>query len=307
MHTINANGVSISVSRGIVKFGYFYDEDWLEKKSLVDPEIIIQHLKDNKDKVDIFVFSQRLPDTVPKYPYYMEWDNVAVVPVIDYQEWWSKRLPQVTRKNVRRSKKRGVVVKVVDYDDEFVKGIVKIYNESPVRQGRAFWHYGKDFETVKRINSSYLKRSDFLGAYYKEELIGFLKLVYIENVARIMQIISMSKHNDKRTTNALIAKAVEVCDERDMDYLIYGKYIYGKNTRSSVIEFKRRNGFEMVEFPTYYVPLNVKGGVVLKLKLHHGIIGLMPDKTYWLMQQVRAKWYGKVLKSIYCDDTKVSD
>jgi len=25
-----------------------------------------------------------------------------------------------------------------------------IFNESPTRQGRKFWHYGKDFATVKK-------------------------------------------------------------------------------------------------------------------------------------------------------------
>lgn len=302
MSIINTNGILLSVSHGIIKIGEIHDEDWLGKKSIGDPERIVQFLKDDNKKIDIFVFSQKLPDTDLKYPYYMEWDNVAAIPITNYEDWWTKRLPQVTRKNVRRSKKRGVIVRGVDYDDEFVKGIVKIYNECPVRQGRAFWHYGKNFETVKKINASYLERCDFLGAYYKDELIGFLKLVYIEKEARIMQILAMAKHQDKRPTNALIAKAVELCHEKNMDYFIYGKYIYGKNSKSSVIEFKRRNGFELVEIPRYYIPLNIKGKLILKLRLHHGLVGLIPQKLYFLMQRLRSKWYDKTLKSLYCEN-----
>ena len=33
-----------------------------------------------------------------------------------------------------------------------------IFNEAAIRQGRPFWHYGKDFETVKRQFSRYLAR-----------------------------------------------------------------------------------------------------------------------------------------------------
>ena len=50
---------------------------------------------------------------------------------------------------MRRAAKRGVIVRVAPFDDEFARGIHKICNEAPGRQGRRFWHYGKDFETVK--------------------------------------------------------------------------------------------------------------------------------------------------------------
>ena len=33
-------------------------------------------------------------------------------------------------------------------------------------QGRKFWHYGKDLNTVKRENGTYLDRCEILGAYY---------------------------------------------------------------------------------------------------------------------------------------------
>ena len=36
---------------------------------------------------------------------------------------------------MRRAEKRGVVVREVPFDDDLVRGIVEIYDETPIRQG----------------------------------------------------------------------------------------------------------------------------------------------------------------------------
>jgi hypothetical protein len=306
MSLIQVGGTTLSVTGRLIKIGAVHDEEWLESDSLGDPEVLIRDIRKSKAPLDIFCFSQRLPEITPKYSYYMEWDNIAVVAITTFDEWWSG-LPQATRKNVRRSAKRGVEVRVAQFDDEFVRGIANIYNETPVRQGRRFWHYGKDFDTVKRENSTYLSNCDFIGAYLNEELIGFIKLVYVGAEARIMQIISMAKHQDKRPPNALIAKAMEICVKKQMKYFIYGKYIYGKRTNSPIIEFKNRNGFKMVEIPRYYVPLTVKGKTALQLRLHHGILALIPEKISSYLIDLRAKRYEKNLGQRDQDADKAVD
>ena len=58
----------------------------------------------------------------------------------------------------------------------FVRGMTSIFNETPIRQGRPFLHYGKDFETVKREFSRFLFREEIFGAYVGEELVGFIML-----------------------------------------------------------------------------------------------------------------------------------
>ena len=118
------------------------------------------------------------------------------------------------RRAVRKAAKAGVVVKVAEFDDAFVQGIVSINNETPIRQGRRFWHFQKSFDAVKRENSTYAERNAFLGAYYQDELIGFIRMTYADKVANIVQLLSMIKHYDKRPANALIAKAVEICEQK---------------------------------------------------------------------------------------------
>ena len=280
-HTIIATG-------GWLKIAEIFDEPW-QLQSVRDPAAAVSALKKDHLGADIFTFSQKLPETQPQFPYAMVWDNVAAVSITSYDEWWEK-LPQETRKNVRRAGKRGVEVRSTVLDDALVQGIKRIYDETPMRQGRRFWHYGKDLEAIKRENSSYLERCEFVGAFVEGELIGFLKMVYIGKTARIMQILSQNSHHDKRPMNALLAKAMEICAAKGMSHFVYGQYIYGNNNEASIIEFKRRNGFEQILLPKYYVPLTWKGAAAIKLGLHLGLRRLLPRKLENGLLALRARF-----------------
>jgi hypothetical protein len=272
------------------------DEELAEGDLLADTALLIERLRVDRSKPDIFSVGQMIPDTSPQLNYYYEWDNVAAIRVVSYDEWWEKRLPQEARKNVRRAAKRGVVVKVVQFGDELVRGIHGIYNETPVRQGKRFWHFGKDFETVKRELATYLDRSEFIGAYVNEELIGFIKFVYVDRVVTLLHILAKNKHHDKRPMNALLAKAVQLCDEKHFPFLVYGKYVYDGKHDSPLTEFKRRNGFEEIRFPRYYIPLSTKGQCALRLRLHLGLRSFIPGRVKSMLLNARWRWY-QVMRS----------
>ena len=276
-----------------LKTASIHDEVWTKGQLVNDPGDFIAQLKTHHIKADIFTFVQKLPETQPKYRYFFEWDNVAAVPLASFKDWWENRLTQVTRKNVRRSAKRGVVVRAVDLTDDLIQGITEIYNEIPFRQGKKFPHYGKDFLTIKKEVSTLMDRSEFIGAYYGDELIGFIKLVHMGPISSILHIVSKNAHYDKRPTNALIAKAVEASLQRGASYLVYGNYIYCNKTKSPLAEFKRRNGFIQMNFPRYYVPLTLKGKIVLGLRLHKGPLGLLPSFLITLLWKARAGIYQK--------------
>lgn len=294
MATVDLDGSLLAVTGRFLKSAEIFDEYWLEPDSVPDPDTTIAKLRE-RGGADLFSFSQHLPDLTPKFAYPMEWDNLAAVRITSFDDWWNG-LPQATRKNVRRSAKRGVEIRPATFDDALVQGIVKIYNESPIRQGRRFPHYGKNFEQTKAANSSYLDRCDFIGAYLKGELIGFMKVVYVGKQAKIMQIVAMAEHQDKRPMNAMIAKAMEMVVAKGMEYFIYGKYIYGKRTDTQIIEFKNRNGFEKLDLPKYYVPLTPKGALALKLGLHHGLTHLLPAPLIGKLSDLRSRWYELSMK-----------
>jgi len=215
-----------------------------------------------------------------------------VIRTDDYKAWW-EALPQETRKYTRQAAKKGIEIRSAVLDNDFAAGIKAIYDEAPVRQGRKFWHYGKDLDTVRRENSTYLDRCEILGAYYSGQLVGFMKFVYVGDAARIMQILCLNAHQDKRPMTALIAKAAEICHQKGLKYLIYGKFTYGRKTDSGIAEFKRRLGFRQKDFPRYYVPLSLRGRIALKLGAHRGWLALLPTKLINHLLNFRSWWLQK--------------
>jgi hypothetical protein len=238
-------------------------------------------------RADIFAFGQNPLDAEAHYDYPVYWDNAAIVSIESYDEWLTS-LGQVTRRNIRLAARRGVTVASVPFNDELVRGIRDIYNETPFRQGRRFWHHGKDLATVKRDNATYAERSEFIAAYAEGELIGFIKMVYVGGMASIMQILSKSCHHDKRPTNALLAKAVEICAAKGVRYLKYCKYTYHRDCDDPLTDFKRRHGFQEVVFPRYFVPLTFRGRMAITLRLQLGPSEWLPSAVVGTLLKARS-------------------
>lgn len=273
-----------------IRIAAVHDEEWLERE-IGDPDLCIRTLREmSRPCADIFTFAQMLPATEPKYGYPFEWVSTAVAHVQDFNDWW-KRLPQETRKNVRRSEKRGVSVRLQEFDDELVRGIAAVQNETPVRQGRRYPHYGKTFDQVKKDHSGFVDRSDFICAYSGDEFVGFLKLVYRGRIASVLQLNSKMSHYDKRPANALLAKAVELCSAKGVSYLTYGRFNYGNKGDSSLREFKLRNGFYEILVPRFYVPLTTWGEICVRAKLYRGLLSILPSFVITTLVRVRANWY----------------
>jgi hypothetical protein len=274
-----------------IKVARICDEELVEGNPVPDAKAFLRELRNTGLGADMFSFAQRLPQTSPAYDYHCEWDNLAVIPISTYRDWWAG-LSDPVQRAVKKAKKLGVTLKEVELDDELVRGIQEIYNENPVRQGRLFTHYDEDFDTVKQGNSTYSERSMFLGAYFEGELIGFIRLTTVGAVAEVIQILSKMKHQEKRPTNALIAKAVELCEQKGISYLKYCNYSYN-DIDSSLTEFKRRNGFQKMLVPRYYIPLTLKGRVALKLGLHHSLMERIPTPLLTQLRNLRKLWYAR--------------
>jgi hypothetical protein len=288
--SVTISGWPVVVTGRWLRLAQLKEEEVLEGDLDHAAATIITKLKASETAADLFAFAQKLPDGEPKHPYYFEWDNWAVVPITVFGAWWDK-LPQESRKNVRRASKRGVTVQLAPFDGELVRGIQEIYDETPVRQGRRFWHFGKDFATIHGEMVTYLDRSDFLGAYLNRQLIGFIKLTYVDRVGMITQILAKNAYRDARPINALIARAVELCESKRMSFFVYGKYVYGRHTTSPLTEFKRRNGFEEFRVPRYFVPLTARGHVALKLGLHSSLRDRLPGGVTRSLLGLRSSCY----------------
>ena len=260
---------------------------------LADPEAFIAALRERPDRPDLFHFVERVNVTERRYPFRMEWDNYAVIPVSTFEEYFTRQINKGTRNRARQLEKRGAELREVEFGDELVRGIWEIYNESPMRQGRPYPHYGKDLETVYREEATFLDCSAFAGAYFEGELIGFIKMVWDDQKVQgaFMNILSKLAHRDKSPTNALVCEAVKICERRGLRHLVYNHYAFGSRKRDNLTDFKDNTGFKRVEVPRYWVPLTAWGAMALRLGLHRRWVDRLPEGLGDKLRGLRADWY----------------
>jgi len=290
--SLEVSGKEIRIKGNLIRIAFVDGEGY---QFLENPEEALKIIRESRKRVDLFTFIQKLPETQPKFKYPMEWDNMAALPVSTFDNWMKNQIDFKVRNKARKAAKNGVVVREVPFDAALVQGISAVYNECPIRQGMRFWHYGKDLETVRKINGTFLDRSIFIGAFYESNLIGFIKLVADEdrNQAGLMQIVSMIRHRDKAPTNALIAQAVQSCADRKISYLWYASMSYGKKRLDSLAEFKLNNGFQKIDLPRYYIPLTPAGRIALRMGLHRDMLDWVPEPVIERYRQIRSRWYQK--------------
>jgi hypothetical protein len=289
---MKAAGRDIKITGGFIRTARIDGDKY---RFIEEPEAILEELRSVRARIDLFTFMQRLPQTTPTYRYPMEWDNFAAIEVNSFEYWWNKQIGFKARNKAKQAEKKGVAIREVPFDDGLARGIWEIYNETPVRQGRRFPHYGKDVEMVRREAATFLDVSVFIGAFFEGKLIGFVKLTPDETStqAGLMHVVSMIRHRDKAPTNALVAHAVRACAQRGIRYLVYSNFAYGKKEHDSLSEFKERNGFQRINLPRYYVPLTLRGRLALRLGLHRKLIDLLPAPLMARMRDLRASLYNR--------------
>jgi hypothetical protein len=263
-----------------------------------DPHPIVEGLQHSGTRIDLFTFVQRLPETAPKYSYPMEWDNFAALPITTFEHWWTEVLGFKGRNKAKQAEKKGVKVREIAFDDVLIHGIWRIYNETPIRQGKRFPHYGMPLEKVRPYAGTFLDSSIFIGAFLEDVLIGFAKVTFDETrtQAGLMHIVSFIEHRDKSPTNALIAQSVKSCAERHIPYLVYSNFAYGNKQRDSLSDFKERNGFQRIDIPRYYVPMSRIGILAFRMGMHHKLIERIPEPIIEKLRNYRADWYSHKLQ-----------
>jgi hypothetical protein len=294
---IDVSGREISIKGRILRIASPHGDRY---RFLDDPARVIEGLRTCGVRVDLFTFAQRLAKSEPEFSHPVEWDNLAVLHVSTFDNWWTHQIGFKARNKAKQAEKNGVMVREAPFDNALVAGIREIYNECPIRQRRHFPHYGKNFETVRREEATFLDSSIFIGAFFDGELIGFVKLVVDETCtqAGLMNIISMVRHRDKAPQNALIASAVRACASRDIRYLVYSKFDYGSKERDGLRDFKERNGFRRVDTRQYYVPLTTLGWAAFRLGFHHRMAERIPEAVGGRLRDLRAAWYERRYRSV---------
>lgn len=290
---IRLDDIDLKVEGRLLKTARLNDEHYVAAS---DPPSLIAGLKRRVD-ADIFTFVQELHDRDVHFDHRLTWDEMAVLRLTTYANWL-KQIKCKPRNCLRKSVKRGVETRTIDFTDELLRGIMDIHNDTPVRQGKRNWHYGKDFETIKREHGTFLDRSEFIGAFVEEELIGFAKVTHGQHCSIVMNIVAKVEQRDKAPMNALIAKAVELVAARNIGLLNWGAW-GRRGFRRGLKEFKVAHGFECLAVPRYHVPLTVKGELCMKLGLHRELKERLPEAWIVELKKARATWnewlYGQAM------------
>lgn len=278
-HIIRSGDIDIKVEGRLLRTAHLNDEYYV---GAPDPAALIAELKERR-VADVFTFVQELHDPKPHFEHRLSWDKMAVLPLTSYANWFEKKI-KFPRNRLRKAWKAGVEARMLEFSDDFVRSIMDIYNETPLRQGKRNWHYGKDFETVKREHATFLDRSEFIGVYFKDEMIGFAKVTHGERSSIIMNIVAKMSAREMSPMNVLIAKSVECVSMKGIPLLNYG--VWG---RRGLNQFKVAQAFECLDVPRYHVPLSAKGQWALKMGLHRGLKERMPEAWIVKLADTRAK------------------
>ena len=224
--------------------------------------------------VDLFTFVERkwcCPVAKPPENWLKAEDNIALIEIVPFEEW-RRKIGKKTRNMIRKAEKNNVKTDLIQPSDDLANGVWKIYNETPIRQGRAFSHYGLTLENVKNLVHK-SQDSTFVGAFLDEELVGFIQLVHGDNLTVMAQILSLQKFWDKAVNNALVAKAMEVCASKKVSWLMYGRI----GNHPSLDNFKESNGFSKCTLTRFYVPITSKGRIAVKMGFHRSAKDVLPE------------------------------
>ena len=142
----------------------------------------------------------------------------------------------------------------------------------------------------RRIISS--KNSIFIGSYNKDKLVGFIQLKINKELAIISQILSLQKHWDKAINNSLIDTTIEICSNKDIPWLIYGRM----GNHPSLDRFKKNHGFTKFSLIRYYLPLTKKGQLAVKLGLQKEIKDILPQQIKYLLLPIY-QWINRFKKN----------
>ena len=286
--TVLIGGKRCEIHDGIVRVLVLHDE---VTDSPPDPESTLQEIRQKKLPVDIFTFLQKPSEPLPKFPYHLEKDNLAVLEISTWTNWFRRQVHPNTRTNIRKAAKKGLVVRIEPFGDHITAGLVEVFNEAPIRRGRRYPYYGWDAEMVNRTWAIQLDQSSWVVAYYRESFVGFIKLIVGEGTARTSGTVAKEAHRDKCPMNALLSECVRLCASMGIRLLVYGKFTYGRKGETSLTEFKKHNGFKKLEVPRYYIPLTMRGRIGLRLGLHHSLIDVIPGPVQRTLLKLRSRWY----------------
>src|SRR5262245_62146667 len=127
----NVDNLPISRKGRVFRVAKVRDEPY---DCLQQPEAFIEGLKKEGARADLFTFMQEIADGGPKHSFHCEPERIAVLPITTYADWFEEQIGFKPRNKIRKSGKAGVQLRPLEFNEETIRGIMGIYNESPLVQ-----------------------------------------------------------------------------------------------------------------------------------------------------------------------------
>ncbi len=197
-------------------------------------------------------------------------DPIGLLTIDNYDRWF-KSTTQSVRRMTRKGVRVGLETRIAHIDDAFARSALKIYNETPIRQGRRYSGYGMTLAEAKKKFSED-KKSEVFGTYFHDELVGLMAISFGDRVAAFTTFISLISHRLKYPNDLMIATAVKRCEEKGYRYLTYGNMGFNPGLDF----FKKAHGFKIFNAPRYYIPLTLRGKLAIKLRVYRSFQHSIP-------------------------------
>ena len=108
------NFYNLLMIRGkIIKIASIQGENWTEINFVNNYHELVKLALESNIKADIFTFAQKIPNVKPMHNFFFKFDNIAAIPLTTYQNWLNS-VSSGMRKDLKRSKKHRIYVKVVE-------------------------------------------------------------------------------------------------------------------------------------------------------------------------------------------------
>jgi hypothetical protein len=231
---------------------------------------------------DVLVFPDRpwMGENI-KLPY-SDPIRIALLSFPSYDDWWSSPRINKTRNHVRAALKAGVSVEAVEEisDRGTAMEVVRMYNESPIREKRYFPGYGR--WNVDSVQGHFKSddSSSTLVAKWHGQVVAVDRWKFKGQVAIVASGITSLKarRHFRGIDHLLLAKQIELLAERGVRYVVYGKL----GVIPALDSFKVENGFRPVKVNYNHILFSRKAMVLAKFGLHRRPDILM-SKHPWIL------------------------
>ncbi len=179
---------------------------------------------------------------------------------------WKNKFNKKARNLVRKFLRSGGKVELLKNPLNYVDDIMEINLSKPLRQGRPLPEtYTRKDLVIQILERNIRDKGEHFrvyGAFIKDKLVAYAYVSEHNGYAYISRFLTHAKYFKYAASNGLLSFIIESLCKEGVKVVQYG---YWSRHYEGVNHFLQQHGFEKGEVRAYYIPLTMKGSLVLKM------------------------------------------